>query len=294
MGKCHSKVKRNNKMEGEIRAIIAVPLADGGVGYMMPKVECPPSIFEPMEVEKMEPEKLYLIKKEEEKEKEGEKEEEKEEEREKEEEEEEKKEGEEREKEEEETEKEEETDEEEIEEEGKEAETEIFLVSSKMEEGTDQTPLEVVASDFQEILNDLTGTEEDGDWNEMQWMGEEIDTDKLVENMSQQELEEIEGAKADKVSGVYKICTDYGKAKEELTGLWLNCETYSKMVNRLAGEKRKREEEIEEEERSRKKLRIAKKQLLYQSYLKMKMLGNNKELLKLLQVCRVMERIKNM
>ncbi|XP_065942812.1 uncharacterized protein [Magallana gigas] len=252
----------------EIRAVIAVPLADGGVGYMMPKVECSPSIFEPMEVEK--------------KEKEREKEEEKEGERRRKERRRRKRE---REK--------EETDEEEIEEGGKEAETEVFVVE-KMEEGTDQTPLEVVASDFQEILNDLTATEEDGDWIEMQTMAEEIDTDKLVENMSQQELEEIEGAKADKISGVYKICTDYGKAKEELTGLWLNCETYSKMVNRLGGEKRKREEEKQEEERSRKKLRDAKRQLLYQSYLKMKMLGNNEELLKLLQVCRVMERIKNM
>lgn len=265
----------------EIRAVIALPLADGGVGYLVPKIEYPPTIFEPMEVEKMEPERLYLELKE--KEKEGEKEEEEEEE------EEEKKEGEEREKE---KEREEETDEEEIEEEGKEAETEIFVVE-KMEEGTDKTPLEVVASDFQELLNDLTYGD-DGEWVEMQLMGEEKDTDKMVENMSQEEREEIEGAKADKVSGVYKICTDYGKAKEELTGLWLNCETYSNMVNHLGGEKRKREEEVADQERSRKKLRHAKRQLLYQSYLKMKMLGNNAELLKLLQVCRVMEKIKNM
>uniref|UniRef100_K1QSW1 Uncharacterized protein n=1 Tax=Magallana gigas TaxID=29159 RepID=K1QSW1_MAGGI len=107
-------------------------------------------------------------------------------------------------------------------------------------------------------------------------MGEEIDTDQLVDEMSPKELEEIEGARADKVSSVYKICEDYGKAKEELTRLWLNCETYSKMVNRLGGggPKRKREEEKADEERSRKKLRDAKRELLYQSYLKMKMISD--------------------
>lgn len=70
--------------------------------------------------------------------------------------------------------------------------------------------------------------------------------------MSQKKLQEIEGARADKVSAVYKVCEDYGKAKEELTGLWLNCETYSKIDNRLGGTKRKREEEKTDEERSRK------------------------------------------
>lgn len=51
----------------------------------------------------------------------------------------------------------------------------------------------------------------------------------------------------------------------------------------------KREEEKAEEERSRKKLRDAKRELLWQSYLKMKMIAvSNNELLKLLQVCKVM------
>uniref|UniRef100_K1QSG9 Uncharacterized protein n=1 Tax=Magallana gigas TaxID=29159 RepID=K1QSG9_MAGGI len=122
-----------------------------------------------------------------------------------------------------------------------------------MEEGADRSTFEEAASDFQEVIDDNTPTEEDGDWAEYQAMGEEIDTDQMVENMSQREIEEIEGARADKVSAVYKICEDYGKAKEELTGLWLNCETYSKMVNRLGGTKRKRKEEKLEEERSKKK-----------------------------------------
>lgn len=97
-----------------------------------------------------------------------------------------------------------------------------------MEEGADRSTFEEAASDFQEVIDDNTPTEEDGDWAEYQAMGEEIDTDQMVENMGQRELEEIEGARADKVSAVYKICEDYGKAKEELTGLWLNCEPTAK------------------------------------------------------------------
>lgn len=216
---------------GEPKPLIEMPFADGSVGYLIPKnidhydlpdqplrwrgtIEYPP-LFEPMEVEK---EKKEEREEEEEREKEGEKEEEKKEEEKKEEVEKE----------------EEETDEEEIEEEGKKQESEIFVVSSKLEkmkEGTDRTAFEESASDFEQIIDHLTPTEEDGDWAEMQAMGEEIDTDKLVDEMSPKELEEIDGARADKVSSVYKICEDYGKAKEELTGLWLNCKTYSKSAD---------------------------------------------------------------
>lgn len=65
------------------------------------------------------------------------------------------------------------------------------------------------------------------------------------------------------------------------------------MVNRLGGTKRKRKEEKLEEERSKKKkLRDAKRELLYQSYLKMKMIAESNN--ELLQVCKVMEKIKKM
>lgn len=113
--------------------------------------------------------------------------------------------------------------------------------------------------------------------------------------MSKEEKKEIRGARADKVSGVYKICEEYEKRKEQLTGLWLTCETYSKAIKRLRQNKRKRDEEKEEEEQSRKKLKIAKRELLWESYLKLKMIeDDNGELLKLLQVCQVMEKIKKM
>lgn len=81
----------------------------------------------------------------------------------------------------------------------------------------------------------------------------------MKKKMSKDERKEIEAARADKVSAVYKICEEYRKAKEELTVLWMTCETYSKVVNRLGLNKRKREEEKEEEEeQSRKKLKQAK------------------------------------
>lgn len=164
----------------------------------------------------------------------------------------------------EEKEKEEDTEEQEEEEEEKEdngAQGEIFVVSDKleeMEEGNDRSTIEQAASDFQECAESIP-SDEQGDSIEYQWMAEEIEQDDLVGKMSQMELQEIEGVRADKVSAVYKICEDYEKAKEELTGLWLNCETYSKIVNRLGGTKRKREEEKADEARSRKKLKEKKR-----------------------------------
>lgn len=61
----------------------------------------------------------------------------------------------------------------------------------------------------------------------------------------------------------------------------------------IGGTKRKREEEKADEEKSRKKLREAKRELLQQSYLKLKLIADtNSELLKLLQVCKVMDKNK--
>lgn len=87
---------------------------------------------------------------------------------------------------------------------------------------------------------------------------------------------------------------EYEKTKEHLTGLWLTCKTYSKAIKRLRENKRKRDEE-KKEEQSRKKLKLAKRELLGEFYLKLKMIEeDNAELLKLLQVCQVMEKIKKM
>lgn len=81
---------------------------------------------------------------------------------------------------------------------------------------------------------------------------------KIIE----EEKKEIQGARADKVSGVYTICQEYEKTREE---------------------------------QSRKKLKPVKQELLWKSYLKLKMIKeDNGELLKLLQVCQIMEKIKKM
>lgn len=113
--------------------------------------------------------------------------------------------------------------------------------------------------------------------------------------MNKEEKKEIQGARADKVNGVYTICQKYEKTKEQLTGLWLTCETYSKAIKRLKENKRKRDEEKEEEEQGRKKLKLAKQELLWKSYLKLKMIEEDiAHLLKLPQVCQVMEKIKKM
>lgn len=76
----------------------------------------------------------------------------------------------------------------------------------EMEEGKNRSTIEEAASDFQEYTESTIPSDENDDCvEEYQAMAEEIDTDKLVDKMSQKELEEIEGARAE----------DYGKAKEE-------------------------------------------------------------------------------
>lgn len=63
---------------------------------------------------------------------------------------------------------------------------------------------------------------------------------EMKKKMNKEEKKEIQGARADKVSGVYKICQEYEKTIEQLTGLWLTCETYSKAIKRLKENKRKK------------------------------------------------------
>lgn len=63
----------------------------------------------------------------------------------------------------------------------------------------------------------------------------------------------------------------------------------------LKRKEKKRKEKEEEDEEMKNKLRRAKQQLLWESYLKLKMIeDNHNELLKLLKVCQVIEKIKKM
>lgn len=100
------------------------------------------------------------------------------------------------------------------------AHVEIFVVSDKLEEmekGKDRSTLGEAASDFQEYTESTPDEKDDSYQGQLAldiWQKGE-----LVESMSQRELEEIEGGRVDKVSAVYNICEDYGKAKEEFTGL---------------------------------------------------------------------------
>lgn len=167
---------------------------------------------------------------------------------------------------------------------------EYFVVSEKMEEGRIKTQVEEAAQELAEF-SQYTTSNMDPDWDDDAHEAYEIQ--EMKKKMNKEEKKEIQGARADKVSGVYTICQEYEKTKEQLTGLWLTCETYSKAIKRLRENKRKRDEEKEEEEQSRKKLKLAKRELLWESYLKLKMIEeDNAELLKLLQVCQVMEKIK--
>lgn len=169
---------------------------------------------------------------------------------------------------------------------------EYFVVSEKMEEGRIKTQMEEAAQELAEF-SQYTTSNMDPDWDYDAHEAYEIQ--EMKKKMNKEEKKEIQGARADKVSGVYTICQEYEKTKEQLTGLWLTCETYSKAIKRLREKKRKRDEEKEEEEQSRKKLKLAKRELLWESYLKLKMNEeDNAELLKLLQVCQVMEKIKKM
>lgn len=161
-----------------------------------------------------------------------------------------------------------------------------------MEEGRIKTQVEETAQELAEF-SQYTTSNMDPDWDYDAHEAYKIQ--EMKKKMNKEEKKEIQGARADKVSGVYTICQEYEKTKEQLTGLWLTCETYSKAIKRLRENKRKWDEEKEEEEQSRKKLKLAKRELLWESYLKLKMIEeDNAELLKLLQVCQVMEKIKKM
>lgn len=166
-------------------------------------------------------------------------------------------------------------------------------MSEKMEEGRIKSQVEEAAQELAEF-SQYTTSNMDPDWDYDAHEAYEIQ--EMKKKMNKEEKKKIHGARADKVRGVYTICQEYEKTKDQLIGLWLTCETYSKAIKRLKENKRKRDEKKEEEEeQSRKKLKLAKQELLWESYLKLKMIEKDKaELLKLLKVCQVMEKIKKM
>lgn len=125
---------------------------------------------------------------------------------------------------------------------------EYFVVSEKMEEGRIKTQVEEAAQELSEF-SQYTTSNMDPDWDYD--ANEAYEIQKMKKKMNKEEKKEIQGARADKVSGVYTICQEYEKTKEQLTGLWLTCETYSKAIKRLKQNKRKREEEKTERRRKR-------------------------------------------
>lgn len=125
---------------------------------------------------------------------------------------------------------------------------EEYFVVSEMEEGRIETQVQEAAKKLAEFSK-YTNSNMDPDWDYKAHEAYEIQ--EMKKKMSKEEKKEIRGARADKVSGVYKICEEYEKRKEQLTGLWLTCETYSKAIKRLKQNKRKREEEKTERRRKR-------------------------------------------
>lgn len=89
---------------------------------------------------------------------------------------------------------------------------EYFVVSEKMEEGRIETPIEEAAEELSEFTQHTTSNMyPDWDYDAYEWS----EMQDLKKKMSKEQKKEIRGARADKVSGVFKICEEYGQIKEK-------------------------------------------------------------------------------